>query len=236
MSRELFTSITIEGTPDQLFAMLKALKSFETDWQEQYLELQRSGKSGAELDHGYLEYVRCCNCYLKNLTDEELRALAEKSPYGCSVYAEGPSGSFYEPSEIGLFEALAQAAPDAAFSGEIEGLAWGAEFRHTAELKNGHLALSSKVSDNGDDEYEEDWEEDEEDWDEEEELEEFSAPASVIPPSWTTGDAVFHAAFGKGTILQVMPLGNDNMLRIAFDNVGTRMLMANTAAAHLKKL
>lgn len=171
MSRELFTSITIEGTPDQLFAMLKALKSFETDWQEQYLELQRSGKSGAELDHGYLEYVRCCNCYLKNLTDEELRALAEKSPYGCSVYAEGPSGSFYEPSEIGLFEALAQAAPDAAFSGEIEGLAWGAEFRHTAELKNGHLALRSKVSDNGDDEYEEDWEEDEEDWDEEEELE-----------------------------------------------------------------
>lgn len=163
MSRELFTSVTIEGTPDQLFAMLKALKSFETDWQKQYLELQRSGNSGAELDHGYLEYVRCCGSYLKNLTDEELRTLAEKSPNRCSIYAEGPSGSFYEPSEIGLFEALAKAAPDAAFSGEIEGIAWGTEFRHTAELKNGHLALSSKVSDDGDDEYEEDWDEDEED-------------------------------------------------------------------------
>lgn len=80
----------------------------------------------------------------------------------------------------------------------------------------------------------EEYEEEDEDW--EEELEKFSTPASVIPPSWTAGDAVFHAAFGKGTILQVMPLGNDNMLRIAFDNVGTKMLMAITASAHLKKL
>lgn len=60
--------------------------------------------------------------------------------------------------------------------------------------------------------------------------------ASAIPSSWTAGDAVFYAAFRKGIILQVMPLSNDTMLKITFDDVGTRMLMANTAVAHLKKL
>lgn len=153
MSREMYTSVAIEGTPDQLFAMLKTLQSFETDWQEQYWELAHSKQVGAELDHGYLERVETCGCFLKDMTDEALRSLAEKSPRGCTIRADGPMGSFYEPGEIGLFEKLAEAAPNAAFSGTIEGIAWGAEFRQTAELKNGHLELNDKVYGDDDEGY-----------------------------------------------------------------------------------
>ena len=50
------------------------------------------------------------------------------------------------------------------------------------------------------------------------------------------GDMVHHTAFGKGMVLSVLKMGADALLEIAFDNVGTKKLMANTAAAHLKRL
>ena len=37
-------------------------------------------------------------------------------------------------------------------------------------------------------------------------------------------------------ILAVTPMGNDALLEIAFDNVGTKRVMARTAGAHMKKL
>ena len=36
-------------------------------------------------------------------------------------------------------------------------------------------------------------------------------------------------------ILSVLKVGNDAMLEIAFDKVGTKKLMANYAAHHMKK-
>ena len=50
------------------------------------------------------------------------------------------------------------------------------------------------------------------------------------------GDMVQHAAFGKGLVLSVLKMGSDALLEIAFDNVGTKKLMANTAAAHMTRL
>ena len=50
------------------------------------------------------------------------------------------------------------------------------------------------------------------------------------------GDMVMHAAFGKGMVLSVMKVGNDAMLEIAFDDIGTKKLMANHASAHMKKI
>lgn len=50
------------------------------------------------------------------------------------------------------------------------------------------------------------------------------------------GDMVQHAAFGKGMVLTVMKMGNDALLEIAFDDIGTKKLMAKTASAYLKKL
>lgn len=50
------------------------------------------------------------------------------------------------------------------------------------------------------------------------------------------GDMVQHTAFGKGMVLTVMKMGGDALLEIAFDQIGTKKLMAKTASAHMKKL
>ena len=63
----------------------------------------------------------------------------------------------------------------------------------------------------------------------------------VTPPKSTylelnKGDMVKHAAFGRGLVLSVMKMGGDALLEIAFDDIGTKKLMAKTASAHMKKL
>jgi DNA helicase-2/ATP-dependent DNA helicase PcrA len=50
------------------------------------------------------------------------------------------------------------------------------------------------------------------------------------------GDMVQHTAFGEGMVLSVLRMGGDALLEIAFDQIGTKKLMAKTASAHMKKL
>lgn len=50
------------------------------------------------------------------------------------------------------------------------------------------------------------------------------------------GDMVMHAAFGRGMVLSVMKMGGDALLEIAFDDIGTKKLMAKAASVHMKKL
>ncbi len=47
--------------------------------------------------------------------------------------------------------------------------------------------------------------------------------------SYAVGESVRHKTFGVGMITSVMPMGNDSMLEIAFESVGTKKLMANFA-------
>jgi len=47
--------------------------------------------------------------------------------------------------------------------------------------------------------------------------------------SFNTGDKVKHMTFGEGTILSVKPMGADILYEIAFDNAGTKKLMATYA-------
>jgi DNA helicase-2/ATP-dependent DNA helicase PcrA len=49
------------------------------------------------------------------------------------------------------------------------------------------------------------------------------------------GDMVEHKAFGSGMILNLMPMGGDALVEIAFDTVGTKKLMLKTASQHMKK-
>lgn len=51
-----------------------------------------------------------------------------------------------------------------------------------------------------------------------------------------TGDMVMHTAFGRGMVLSVLKMGSDALLEIAFDQTGTKKLMAKTASAHMKRL
>lgn len=50
------------------------------------------------------------------------------------------------------------------------------------------------------------------------------------------GDMVMHKAFGRGLVLSVLKMSGDALLEIAFDDVGTKKLMAKTASAHMKKI
>ena len=62
-----------------------------------------------------------------------------------------------------------------------------------------------------------------------------AAPATPVP-EFAKGDMVMHAAFGKGMVLSVVKMGGDALLEVAFDDIGTKKLMAKAAGAHMKKL
>ncbi|WP_345784322.1 hypothetical protein [Dysosmobacter sp.] len=47
---------------------------------------------------------------------------------------------------------------------------------------------------------------------------------------------VRHAAFGKGMVLSVRPMGGDALVEGAFDNMGTKKLMLKSAGKHMEKL
>lgn len=66
----------------------------------------------------------------------------------------------------------------------------------------------------------------------------YSTPSSskTIQMDLKKGDMVQHTAFGRGMVLSVMKMGGDALLEIAFDQIGTKKLMAKTAAAHMKRL
>ena len=61
-----------------------------------------------------------------------------------------------------------------------------------------------------------------------------SAPKAVLELS--KGDMIQHKAFGRGMVLTATKIGNDTLLEIAFDGVGTKKMFANTASVHMKKL
>ena len=64
----------------------------------------------------------------------------------------------------------------------------------------------------------------------------YNSNASVNYVELKKGDMVQHTAFGRGLVLSVMKMGNDALLEVAFDDIGTKKLMAKTASAYLKKL
>ncbi len=64
----------------------------------------------------------------------------------------------------------------------------------------------------------------------------YTQPAKSPSINFSQGDTVQHTAFGKGLVLSVMKMGGDALLEIAFDEIGTKKLMARTASVHMKKL
>ena len=49
------------------------------------------------------------------------------------------------------------------------------------------------------------------------------------------GDMVNHSSFGDGMVLSVRKMGNDALVEVAFDQVGTKKLMLRAASAHMTK-
>ena len=59
----------------------------------------------------------------------------------------------------------------------------------------------------------------------------------LAPVSYThLGCRVRHKAFGDGMIVSVKPMGGDALLEIAFDQKGTKRLMAKAAANFMQKI
>ncbi|MCD7948006.1 MAG: UvrD-helicase domain-containing protein [Oscillospiraceae bacterium] len=63
-----------------------------------------------------------------------------------------------------------------------------------------------------------------------------SAPASSGSGAYSKGDMVDHAAFGRGMILSLSPMGGDALLEIAFDKVGTKKLMLKSASRFMTRV
>ncbi len=56
------------------------------------------------------------------------------------------------------------------------------------------------------------------------------APAKPKPSvTYSVGMRVKHKTFGEGMVLSITPMGNDTLVEVAFDNVGTKKLMSNFA-------
>ena len=50
---------------------------------------------------------------------------------------------------------------------------------------------------------------------------------SVNTETFAPGDRVLHKIFGEGTVLSSKSMANDTLVEIAFDNRGTKKIMAN---------
>ena len=53
---------------------------------------------------------------------------------------------------------------------------------------------------------------------------------------FSVGDRVDHKAFHQGTIVKLTPMGNDFLVEINFDSIGSKKLMLRIAAASMKKI
>ena len=53
--------------------------------------------------------------------------------------------------------------------------------------------------------------------------------AQKVDIDFAIGDTVTHKAFGTGVVVSVTPMGNDNLIEVAFSKAGTKKLMANYA-------
>ena len=62
-----------------------------------------------------------------------------------------------------------------------------------------------------------------------------AAPKAPPLPDFRQGEMVVHKAFGKGVILTLTPMGNDALIEVAFDGVGTKKLMLRSAEKYMEK-
>lgn len=58
----------------------------------------------------------------------------------------------------------------------------------------------------------------------------FENHSSKPKETFTIGEQVTHRVFGKGMIVSLKPMGNDTLMEIAFEKVGTKKIMANIGA------
>ena len=63
-----------------------------------------------------------------------------------------------------------------------------------------------------------------------------SGKTTLFTLGFKPGQRVVHRSFGEGVISELTPMGNDVMLKITFDKVGDKLMMAKTASQFMKVL
>ena len=58
----------------------------------------------------------------------------------------------------------------------------------------------------------------------------FGSAPKKSTETFMVGEEVIHRVFGKGMIVSLKPMGNDTLMEIAFEKVGTKKIMANMGA------
>ena len=140
MSADLNMSIEMCGSQEELEALLKVLHYYETKKQAQY---------NASRNCAYITWVEITilgnRCHLEEKKISELAEMAGSDKL--TATAGGPYGYYATPSEIGLFEDMANAAPNAWFSCGVGGFMGSADVSFDAELKDGLLTVSASEED-----------------------------------------------------------------------------------------
>lgn len=160
------TGATIQGTRDEVFAILKVFHSYATEKHEQYSKKRNC----AYLNSVYVggEKTTGLGNRINFMSDEQLLSMIEENNCTITVNASGPYGRFNSLEDVDLFRDVAEVAPNAKVSGGMGGFDPGGDQCATFELKDG-LLYCKYANGYGDECWnDEDWDDDEDDWDEEE--------------------------------------------------------------------
>lgn len=156
MSADLNTIIEMEGTLEEIMAMITVIKGYCGHKQDVSLDFPRiclrekfDGKN---------------DVLLETLSEEALTVFLAERKKKVFVAAGGPYGNYGRVDEAGLFEAIAEAAPNAKFKANTTGFTTGQRDDFNGELKKSKLYLTYsylpddyEISDNADDETDEEW-------------------------------------------------------------------------------
>lgn len=141
MSADIYSHVTIRGTEEEMLSMIKVLRHFEKDCYEQY---------ESQGDCAYIQWVRFKkgrkrleDISLEDISDDELPNFVKTLNGEANIDITGPYGEFFDLSEVGLFEAMAEAAPNASFEGLSNGFETGADISLQAILSNGILEIEN---------------------------------------------------------------------------------------------
>ena len=160
------TGVTISGTKEDVFKILKVMYSYATDKREQYREKRNCPYLMSLCISGDNEFG--LHKPMSDFSDEELMRFIEEKGCTVCVDASGPYGIFGLLEDVNLFHEMAETAPTAKFEGGMGGFGTGRNQMASFELKDGMLYCKYALPNDDEEWDEEDCDDDDNDWDEDE--------------------------------------------------------------------
>ena len=136
MSTDMNLSLRFRGTDKEITEMIHVLQYYETDRSKQYFRKHNCNFIDCVVLKSKSESVR-----LDSIKAKKLSVFIHKSNATIDVEASGPYGAG-ELADPEIFMAISEAAPEAVFSGEIDGFEAEEQSNIEAELKDARLTLS----------------------------------------------------------------------------------------------